>query len=96
MVKAGSSLSGVDVSIFLTGDDATLQVENKSAISLSAPSVGGWASFNYHGSLKYDMTGVSYEELLDLWTDGLSRWRSSSGNKNYYLTNWWIEGYSKH
>ena len=59
-------------------------------------SVGGWASFNYHGSLKYDMTGVSYEELLDLWTDGLSRWRSSSGNKNYYLTNWWIEGYSKH
>ena len=43
LVKAGSSLSGVDVSIFLTGDDATLQVENKSAISLSAPSVGAMA-----------------------------------------------------
>ena len=59
-------------------------------------SVGGWASFNYYSSLNYDLTNISYEELLELWTDGLGLWRRSSGAPNFYLTDWWIEGYSKH
>lgn len=39
-VKAGGSLSGTDVTIFLTGAGAVLEIENKSAIGLTAPASG--------------------------------------------------------
>jgi hypothetical protein len=40
LLKAGGSLSGTDVTIFLTGSGATLNVENHSSVSLTAPSTG--------------------------------------------------------
>jgi len=43
LVKAGSSLTGTDVTIYLTGAGATLNVNNKASISLTAPSSGQFA-----------------------------------------------------
>lgn len=42
-VKAGGTLQGSDVSIYLASDDATLQIANSSNISLSAPATGPMA-----------------------------------------------------
>jgi Flp pilus assembly protein TadG len=43
VLKAGATVSGADVTIFLTGTGATLAVENKSTVSLTAPSAGAMA-----------------------------------------------------
>lgn len=57
---------------------------------------GGWASFNYHRELKYDLATDPYDAILDKWTTGLSQWRDPAKPKNYSLTDWWIEGFGAH
>lgn len=42
-VKANSSLSGTDVTLYLAGTGATLDVNNGAAVSLTAPSAGAYA-----------------------------------------------------
>lgn len=42
-IKANSSLSGTDVTIFLTGSNATVEVENKATVNLTAPATGAMA-----------------------------------------------------
>lgn len=56
--------------------------------------VGGWAAFNYHNSLSYDMTTVTAEELEHLWGEELIRWQNPVETPNYFLTQWWIDGYA--
>ena len=62
--------------------------------------VGGWASFNYDASVKYDLAKDSYESLLAKWTTDLTRWQdpaqaATAQAANYYLVPWWTEGYGK-
>ena len=55
--------------------------------------VGGWAAFNYHGTMRYDLSKDSYGSLLDKWTTGLSQWQDPAKPKNYYVNQWWIDGF---
>ena len=57
--------------------------------------VGGWASVNYYASARYDLAKDSYEALLAKWKTDLTRWQDPAQPVNYYLSPWWIEGYSK-
>ncbi len=43
LLKAGSTITGSDVTIFLSGTGATLNVENKSSVSLTAPASGPYS-----------------------------------------------------
>lgn len=54
---------------------------------------GGWASFNYHRELKYNLATDSYDDIMQKWTAGLSQSRDPSKPKNYSLTDWWIAGF---
>jgi hypothetical protein len=54
---------------------------------------GGWAGFNYNDEFHYDLSKDSYESILDKWTYGLSQWQDPAKPKNYYLSQWWIDGY---
>jgi endoglucanase len=57
---------------------------------------GGWASFNYDRSLKYDLSTDSYESILEKWTTGLSQWHDAGKPPtNYRKTTWWIEGFGR-
>jgi hypothetical protein len=56
---------------------------------------GGWASFNYDRSLKYDLSADPYEAILEKWTNGLSQWRASDKPASDHKTTWWIEGFGR-
>ena len=60
-----------------------------------AVNLGGWAGFNYNDELHYDLSKDSYESILDKWTHGLSQWQDRAKPKNYYLNQWWIDGYKQ-
>ena len=42
-LKANSTISGTDVTLFFTGSGATMAIQNKSNVSLTAPSMGATA-----------------------------------------------------
>jgi len=54
---------------------------------------GGWAAFNYHASLRYDLSKDSYESLLEKWTHGLTRWQDPSAPKSHTINQWWVDGF---
>lgn len=54
---------------------------------------GGWAAFNYHTQMRYDMTKDSYESLLGKWTCGLTQWQDPAQPENYSITRWWVDGF---
>ena len=54
---------------------------------------GGWASFNYHQELKYDLAKDSYEDILKKWSVGLSQWQHPGKPENHRFNGWWIEGF---
>ena len=56
---------------------------------------GGWASFNYHQELKYDLAKDAYEDILNKWMTGLSQWQHSGKPANYSFNKWWIEGFKQ-
>jgi len=59
-----------------------------------AVNVGGWASFDYYGdSVKYDSAADSYDDLMKLWSTRLKQWQYPAQPRNYYTTDWWINGY---
>ncbi len=58
-----------------------------------AVNCGGWAAFNYHASMRYDLSKDSYESLLEKWTRGLTLWQDPSGQKNHAITQWWVDGF---
>ncbi len=47
--------------------------------------VGGWALFDYDGSLNYNLTTDSYSSILTKWTASLSQWQNPANPINYYL-----------
>ena len=57
---------------------------------------GGWASFNYHQELKYDLANDSYDDILTKWSTGLSEWQHSAKPANCSFNGWWIEGFTEH
>lgn len=56
--------------------------------------VGGWAGFNYYAALRFDPDSIPVEELEELWGNALIRWQDPLATKNYYLTQWWIDGFA--
>ncbi len=60
-----------------------------------AVNYGGWAGFNYYDELHYDLTKDSYASILDKWTQGLSQWQDPTKPRNYYFTQWWVEGFKQ-
>jgi len=60
-----------------------------------AVNYGGWAGFNYYDKLNYDLSKDSYESILDKWTHGLSQWQDPTTPRNYYLTQWWVDGFKQ-
>ncbi|MGA2173052.1 MAG: cellulase family glycosylhydrolase [Sedimentisphaerales bacterium] len=60
-----------------------------------AVNYGGWAGFNYYGELQYDLSKDSYESILDKLTHGLSQWQDPAKPRNYYLTQWWVDGFKQ-
>lgn len=55
--------------------------------------VGGWARFEYERQLKYNLASDPYDEILRKWTEGLSQWREAGKPRNYYVNQWWVEGF---
>jgi len=60
-----------------------------------AANMGGWASFDYDGSFRYDLSKDSYDSLYQRWSTELTQWQDPAKPKNYYVSQWWIDGYQK-
>ncbi len=56
---------------------------------------GGWASFNYTDEVKCDLSTDSYDEILQKWTVGLTESQTPAQSSNFWLTDWWVEGFSQ-
>ena len=56
---------------------------------------GGWAGFNYYGSLKYDLAADPYDVLMQKWSADLIQWQTPGKPANWYRTRWWLDGYRR-
>ena len=56
---------------------------------------GGWGAINYTNDVKYDLAKDSYESILDKWSHVLTQWQDPAKPKNYYTSQWWIDGFGQ-
>jgi aryl-phospho-beta-D-glucosidase BglC (GH1 family) len=57
--------------------------------------VGGWAAFDYYSTVRYDLSSDSYESILAKWSNELTQWQNPSKPKNYYINQWWVDGFGQ-
>lgn len=58
-----------------------------------AVSSGGWAAFNHHDSMTFNLAEDTYGSLRAKWTQGLRQGSRGGATRKAHWNDWWIEGY---
>lgn len=61
-----------------------------------AVSSGGWAAFNYHDAMTFNLAEDPYGSLRAKWTQGLQQGSRGGAPRHAHWNDWWIEGFRAH